>query len=422
MLEYKPDSIGVSSRSNEWPLVRKLSRNPELGKAIKVVGGAHATVAPPEVLENADIAVRGEGEITFRELLDRLEKKASCRDVAGCWVKGGNEIHENPMRALIEELDSLPIPHWKIFDDVHYRNSYIKRECPDAKVVGTFEGSRGCPFACTYCTNSFIRELYSGAGRWRREKSVDRIIEEVKAFRELYGLDFVYWIDEVILTQRSWVKEFFPRFKGEIGVSFVFMERPENMTLEKVKFIRDAGALSVSIGVESGDEEFRKRTLNRKQSQKQIVDAFGNANRVGLRTHAFSMVGFPEENLDMVAKTFGILKKAKLTTVQTTIFHPLIGTKLYDKAIADGIFSSDTPVPRDYYTESCLGFSESWKEQLKRAQFLISASHRNPFLGKGLFKLCVKEPLFYDWYVKLRKMFWRVRNRFASIPWPDGRS
>lgn len=400
--DYKPDIIGISCRSNEWPIVKQLLAEPITSNILKIVGGVHATVAPEEVIAEVDILARGEAEETFAEILQRLFKPDKYNDIPGTWTRVDGNIYKNPMRPLISNLDSVPIPYWPIFDDIHYKQSYIKSIFPDAKVTGTFEMSRGCPFGCTYCANAYIKTLYKGEGRWRREKSVDRIIKEILAFRSHYGLDCIYFIDEVVLTNSARIREFSEQYKSKIGVPFVFMERPENMTEEKTSLIRVAGAASVSIGIESGDQDLRKKLLNRKQDQESIVNAFHTARKHGLHTYAFTMVGFPGEGAGSMAKTFGLVKQAQPDTVQTTIFQPLIGTELYNKVIKEGLYDQSQTMPKDYYTQSTLSFAASQKAMIKRAQYLLPTAYSLSWFGPRLFIACICFPFAFRMFKMLR--------------------
>ena len=368
----KPDLLAVSCRSNEWLILEKLFKSVDVSNLLKVFGGPHATVAPKETLEIADIVVIGEGENTFSELLIRIETGKDFSNIAGTWTKKDGKIIKNEMRDLISDLDDLPFPYWKIFDPIHYKKSYVMEHFKGARIVGTFETTRGCPYSCTYCTNDYVRSLYKGKGKWRREKSPERIIEEVKQFRDEYGLDGIYWIDEVVLTNLDRLKKFRDLYISEIGVPFVFMERPENMTDEKVKIIKQAGAKMVSIGIESGDENIRRNLLNRYHSQETIINAFQTAKKYGLITYAFTMIGFPEEDRESIKNTYNLLKQAQPDKVQTTIFFPLGKTKLYEQTVSEGLFDPRTPMSRHYYDKSSLNFSESKKKELLLWQFIIA--------------------------------------------------
>jgi radical SAM superfamily enzyme YgiQ (UPF0313 family) len=405
--EFDPDLLAVSCLSSEWAFLQYLFDSVDMSGKLKIFGGPHATVSPEQVLEIADVAVLGEGEETFAELLEKIESSEDFAGTAGTWVKKDGRIVKNAVRRLIPDLDQLPMPYWRIFQDVHFSDSFVKPHFRGARVIGVFERSRGCPYACTYCTNHYVRGLYKGAGTWRREKSPERVIEEMRLFRDDFALDAVYLIDEVVLTRKGALEKFRDLYRSEIGKPFTFMERPENMTDEKVRLIKEAGAERVSIGIESGDEGLRRNLLNRKMSQDAIVAAFETARRHGLITHAFTMIGFPGEDRNSILETYKLLKKARPDALQTSIFHPLIGTKLYSQTVEEGLFDPDTPMPTSYYQGSSLNFSEEWKKELLRWRYILTnyQSRLN-----GLWVLKLPEPAFQV-LVAARKVYNELRNK-----------
>lgn len=412
---FDPDLLAVSCRSNEWLFVNQLFQFVKVDNRLKVFGGPHATVAPEEVLNIADIVVIGEGEDTFSELLERIGDGKDITNISGCWIKQGSRIIKNELRNLISDLDRLPFPYWKIFDDIHYHDSYIKALFKESEVVGTFECSRGCPYACTYCTNDYVRTLYRGKGKWRREKSPERIIQEVQLFRDEYGLDCVYWVDEVFLTNLDRLKRFRDLYASEIGLPFVFMERPENMTDENICIIKEAGANMVSIGIESGDEDLRRKLLNRNHSQETIISSFRIAKKHGLVTHAFTMIGFPGEGRNSIKETYRLLRKVQPDTVQTTIFYPLRGTELFEKVVNEELFDAKTPMPNNYYEGSCLYLPESKKKELLRCQYLLT-NYNSRLIDSHLFVLAQRSELVFRMLVLSRAAYRKFREEgFPSV-------
>lgn len=399
---FDPDLLAVSCRSNEWSFVSQLFQSVDVDDILKVFGGPHATVAPEDVINIADIVVRGEGEDTFSELLKGIANGEDITHIAGSWVKQDTTVIKNQVRNLIQDVDGLPFPDWRIFDDVHYYGSYVKQHFKGAKVVGTFEVSRGCPYACTYCTNDYVRTLYKGKGKWRREKSPERIVEEVSLFRDEYGLDCVYWVDEVVLTTIDRLEAFRELYSSEIGAPFYFMERPENVTDKKTQIIREAGAEMIAIGIESGDDDTRRNTLNRRHSRQAVISAFRTAKKHGLTTHAFTMIGLPGEDRNSLRKTFSVLRDAQPDTVQTTIFYPLRGTKLYEEVVDEGLFDPTTPMPDNYYTRSYLSIPESKNKELLRWQYILTNYDSR---AMRLFVLAVPSESVFGFFVLLRKVY-----------------
>jgi len=371
MKAFEPDILAVSCRSNELNFINRLFRAVDLKKSIKIFGGPHATVAPDDFDELADIVVLGEGEETFAEILENIGGRRDITAIKGCWINRGRTTVKNGLRELIPDLDLLPIPYWRIFDGIHYYNCYVRSLFKGARVVGTFEASRGCPYACSYCSNDYFRRLYQNNKKWRREKSPERIVREIQAFRRDYGLDCVCWIDEIFLTNTERLRRFSELYRSEIGKPFLFMERPENMTDEKVRVIKKAGAQWVSIGIESGNEHIRRDLLNRHYPNRTILDAFQTARRYQLKSHAFTMIGFPGEDRNAIFETYVMLREARPTTAQTTIFFPLKGTALYEKVAAEGLINPATCVLSNFYNGSSLSFTPEKKRQLLRDQLLL---------------------------------------------------
>ena len=383
--EFKPDIVAYSIRSNELHLVRAMLEAVPKEKYVTIAGGHHVTVATEEVMRDFDIAIRGEAEGALLDTVTRLEAGDSPREVENVWVRENGTVYKNELRPIGDNLDDLPYPDWSLFDAQHYTNHYLSTAifAGNAKVVGTFEASRGCIFTCTYCSSPALMSMYGGP-TWRREKSATRMADEINAFEKEYGLDFIYFVDEIFLTKIPRLKEIRDVFQERVNPKpFTFMERPELMTEEKVKLISEAGAVAVAIGVESGDEDFRKQVLDRKMPQGKIVEAFGMAKKYGLHTHAFNMVGLPGETREVVEANFELLRVLKPDTFQASIVYPLRGTALYTLCKEKGYLDSDE-MPANDYEHSVLTMPGGLtKDEILRNRELISmfAGRQSRFAG-----------------------------------------
>lgn len=369
---FEPDAVGFSVLSNEWALSRDLLRMDCLKNLPKIVGGHHPTVDAEGCLAHCDYVVRGEGEGALVELLDALGNGGDASSIPNVWSRNmlGMEVR-NEMRDLITDLDDAPIPDWNIFSIEHYTKNFLVNVRPGTRIVGQFEGSRGCPYQCTYCSSPHVMGMYEGKGTWRREKSPERMMLEVKDFEEKNGLDMIYWVDEIFLTQLPRLEKFADLFSDRVKKPFLFMERPEMVKEEKLAAIARAGAYSMSIGVESGDEQFRMKVLNRKMSEKTIVDAFQMARKHGIRTHAFNMVGLPYDNRDRMITTRELMKRVKPDTAQFSIFYPLVGTKLREMCEKEGFLESGNEMPENYYANSVLDMPTISKEDIIKYQTIL---------------------------------------------------
>jgi radical SAM superfamily enzyme YgiQ (UPF0313 family) len=367
--QFKPDIILVSCRTNEWGYVKRII---EISYPTPiVVGGIHPTVAIDEVLTFSKIALVGEAEGVIEELLDKISKGKDISKIPNVCVKQGGKIIKNDVLPLIQDLDSLPIPAWEFFHPIHFRGSYIRNLFSEIRCVGTFETTRGCPYACTYCANYFLHSLYKDKGKFHRRKSPERVVREVKAFKELYpDCNFIYFVDDTFMVDKDWLEKFANLYDN---TPFVFMTRAEMVTKEKMQLIADMGGKAVSIGIESGNEKFRKEVYERRMSNEQIIQAFKTAKDFGLHTYSFNMVGAPYETPNDIQSTIDLNKKINPNIAQFTTFFPLPGTKLFDICKKEGYLNGNYPEIFNYYSESILklpnfkkGEIEEWHKKAEK--------------------------------------------------------
>jgi radical SAM superfamily enzyme YgiQ (UPF0313 family) len=150
------DVFGLSFRSMILPLAKRVTGEIQRQKESLVLwGGTHPTLAPEDCMEFADIVCVGEGEGAVLDLMRAMDEGKDYSGIQNLWVKKGMEVSRNPIRPLIQDLDSLP---WPTIDDqgkkavmgeevIHGDPKYNKR----GLVTYFLAGSRGCPYACDYC-------------------------------------------------------------------------------------------------------------------------------------------------------------------------------------------------------------------------------------------------------------------------------
>ncbi|MBI5871147.1 MAG: B12-binding domain-containing radical SAM protein [Actinobacteria bacterium] len=339
--EYKPDLIGVSCRSTEWETAQAMLRMADPGVPV-IAGGPHPTIAPEEVIadERVDMLVRGEGEESIIDLIDRIESGADLTDMPNLWIKKDGEIFRNDVRPLIQDMDELAMPRWDIWDERHFREHYQQVFSPDAKIFGDLETSRGCPYSCPYCLTPVMQKLYKGKGKYHREKSAKRIIAEVEKFIQDKNIDYVRFVDETFILNKKRLREFCEMYK-EIHLPFSFSTRPETVSDEMMRLLADAGARAVSFGLESGNEQYRREMLNRRTKQQEVIDAVALAKKYDVKTFAFVMIGLPHETRELIQDTMELIHLLNPDIFQITIFYPFEGTPFYDYCLKEGLMTRD---------------------------------------------------------------------------------
>jgi anaerobic magnesium-protoporphyrin IX monomethyl ester cyclase len=254
-----------------------------------VVGGAHATALPIELLEHypaIDTVVLGEGEATFLELVERLESGQPTRGIEGTAYRADGRAQLGPPRARIAQLDSLASPH-------DYFDTHL------------FMTSRGCPGRCTFCAKNVVW------GSKYRTHSVGYVLDTLAGALARLPLKMLLVKDDTFTTDRTRALEI---CNGIIdrGLSFIWScdTRADVLDAELVRALRLAGCQRLSLGVESGSpailHNIRKNVL-----PDAILEATELAKAVGLQVRYFMMLGNRGETAETFQQSLAFVQRAQ---------------------------------------------------------------------------------------------------------------
>jgi len=219
----------------------------------------------------------------------------------------------------------------------------------------SLEVSRGCPYHCTYCAAPVLdgNAKSENTGSYYRLKSIKRIDDEMQHFMSIYKPSFIYIVSESFLAvPQKRIDELYECYSN-YRIPFWFNTRPEDITEKKIRLMKDMGAQRISLGLESGNYEFRKNVLRRNTTNEQII----RASEI-LRDHdiSFSMniiFGYPDETREMILEGIDIFRKVSPDGVSTAIFNPYHGTPLRQVCIDKGYISDDL-ICEDFYQQEYL--------------------------------------------------------------------
>lgn len=361
---YAPDLIGLSAVETTFPIARGLLKVIADIKIPKIVGGVHATLAREEVIQNPDLDMIciGEGEGAIVDLADRIGQGKDYSDVLNLWVKKGRRIIRNAPRALVD-LDSLPVQDWTIYE----KERFFKPMGGKVWVMGNIEAARSCMNKCGYCANEALHEIYKGIGRYYREKSPEKVIAELRQLKKEFGLQYVYFIAENFLaTSRERFEKFAELYKAQdVKTPFYIDTRPETLSPEKVKVLGAIGCEGIAMGIESGDDDFRKKVLGRNMRNSQIVQAAKNVREnSNIRLSVNNIIGFPTETREQIFRTIEVNRKVPAHSFMVNLFNPYHGTRLRELAIKMGYIKPDEEAG-DYRTDYALDMPQLSAEELK---------------------------------------------------------
>ncbi len=322
-----------------------------------ILGGSHGTFWDENALNeypSLHLIVRGEGERTFVELLDKLADKSSLDNVLGITFRRGEKIIRTPNRPYIEDLDSLPFPAHDLMPLEGYKH--------EGKILFPLVTSRGCVYWCDFC--STVR-MFGRGYRWRSAKNV---VDEIELVHDKYGVDQVTFYDDAFSVDRERVLKICGEIRSRrLDVTWDCGTRVDMVDRELMTAMRDAGCFCVWLGVESGSEKILG-AMNKSIKLEQTRKAFKTANKVGLMTIANTVIGFPGETEETARETVRFIKELNPDSVGFYVATPYPGTPMYEQVKEKGWLKI---TDFDKYDTAIPTFETPWlsMEQLSRIRY-----------------------------------------------------
>jgi len=422
-VRLRPDVVGytVYTGSHPWYLALNRRIRAQVPGILSIFGGPHPTFFPEMIeQEGVDGLCIGEGEYAALELMNALERngdglRLSRPDIPNWWFKLNGEVVRNPLRPLLtsEELDALPFSDRGLLYHAHRQSRRTK--------IKPFITGRGCPYDCAFCFNKAYSELYGGQGRRFRRRSVDNVLRELKEVTSGHDVRFILFMDDTFILQDKWLREFMPRYKAEIGLPFWCQLRANLVTEEKVALFGDAGCVSVSFGLEAGNDRLRNAVLNRNMSREEILGAAETLRRHGIAFMTNNMLGLPTGTLETDLETLELNAQCRPAYANVFLFQPYPKTALGEWASEQGwMIGSFDDLSGSVSDDTIIKFgSEAEKRQIENLQKLFALGVEFPWLLPAIRRL-IRLPLnrlFWLAY-KLWKG-WAIKNRmfpFAMTP------
>jgi anaerobic magnesium-protoporphyrin IX monomethyl ester cyclase len=341
-LRFNPDMVGITIHASAaHKTATKIAQNIKEQKkdTLLVAGGHHATFLPNELLrEGFDVVALGEGDDTIVDIGRTVLGQMQLKDVPGIVFKKDWQFVRTQPRALIENLDKLPFPAL----DLVQKEKYTVRVFGDQDTVACLETSRGCPYACDFCSVT-----PTWGSKWRN-KSNARILMELDRARRL-GYDWIFFTDDIFVVYPN-VKHRMELFQKMIQHDFHFkwiVQMRADVTAlnpELIRLASEAGMSLAFLGIESGSPEILRK-MHKGLFTPQSVKAVRTLSENGVMVLCGMMLGAPYENLRDMIRSIDFsrnLADAGADAIQFTIYTPLPGTRIFDDALrANKLFTLD---------------------------------------------------------------------------------
>jgi len=285
---FKPDVVGVSAITfGSFPDAMKITARARKAGIPVVWGGQLPSLVPDIVLKDsgADFVVIGDGEFALLELLEALAAGSGVEDIPGlAWLSGGEVVFSRAREQA--DLADFPVIDFSYVDP----RKYFVRNVSCKKTLHIYS-SKGCPGQCTYCYSPCFCK-----GTWRA-RPLGHVIAEMRALSENFGIDGVYFADDLISPNRGYMERFCAALRGSgLGLLWGCNLRADTCTRDELQLMYDAGCRWILFGIESGSPQ-RQKMIKKNLNLAKTADTFRWCAEIGIQTTATFIVGYPGETV-----------------------------------------------------------------------------------------------------------------------------
>ncbi len=417
MTTYQPDIVASSGLAtcNAYLAVRTLETAKRVNpKVLTVAGGQHFTGTAHESLlafPEIDVIVRGEGEQTLTELVEKTRTNSPFQEIKGISFQHKGNITHNPPRPFIESLDDLPFPGYHFVKDLmpkYHFSAMAGLKTPYALI----EGSRGCPHRCTYCS-----QWSHWQGTWR-QKTPKRIADEMEFCYNTYGSRFIWLTDDNFgLGNRA------RKLAGEINdkglpenLMWFTQARCDDVVKHKAVLpeLRRAGLKWVLLGVESSHPstlETFKKNLTPEDAKKAVKLLQEN----DIFAQAMFIIGERKDTAESLEELRQFANDLDPDFTIFAILTPFPGTDLFESARQNGWIEDDNWANYDM-VHAIMPTETLTRKEVQEELFNCYRSFYGSWKRRlqGIFSRNKLKRRVY-WYMLQRGIVGELRNLFQSM-------
>ncbi len=274
----------------------------------------------------ADYIIQGEGEFTLKELLTVLNSKQSVELINGIVYHEKNTIKTNPKRAVLRDLDELPLPAWDLINIDDYKKIWKEK---NNQLTLNIVTTRGCPYKCNWCAKPIYGNRYNS-------HSPEYITKHIAFLKEKFDVTKFWMCDDIFGLKPKWVQAFNKELKKEqLNISYFIQSRADLLLKDDaIDALAESGLKEVWIGAESGSQKILD-AMDKGITVSQIYKATNLLKKKNIRVAFFIQFGYLGETRDDIAKTVAMIKELLPDNLGISISYPLPGTKFYEKVKDD---------------------------------------------------------------------------------------
>jgi radical SAM superfamily enzyme YgiQ (UPF0313 family) len=289
--ELGSDYVCITATTPQFPDACAINEElPE--KCISVIGGVHVTHIPDDGYP-FNVIVRGEGERALKKIVDSGARRG---------------LYQYPE---VSNIDTIPFPDRSVVDIHSYK--YEIEGIPTT----TMMSSRGCPYACAFCSSIWQKVRFHSAEYILKE------LDEVQG----YGFNAVHFFDDVFTLKRKRLKAICEGLK-ERKMSWRCFISGNTVTEDMLLLMAKSGCKEVAIGIESGSDCILQ-AIHKCSTSEKNKKAIQMAHDVGIRVKGLFIVGLPGESEDTIAETEAFINECPCDDYDFSILSVLPNSNIY---------------------------------------------------------------------------------------------
>lgn len=324
--------VGISGDTPRHTEALKIARRVREQGVPVAMGGPHVTCTPEESLRSSplDYVIRGEGEASFRMLVDDLSRGGNGAGIPGVSCRDNGEVVHNAA-AQFMDINEIPLPSRDLLPMTSYRTTVNR--CLGTTMVS----SRGCPFNCSFCSAS---EQFGV--RWR-PREPEAIVEEMEFLHRRYGYGAILFMDDNFTLDPDRAIRICELIgKRDLDIYWWCPSRVNtvNEREDMVEALAEAGNKQIFLGVETPHEELLNG-YGKKATSEDAENAVRRLQKHGISVFGGFLLGDPRETKEMMKQTISYAKRLGTKLAQFSLLTPYPGTRLYEEV-------KERILPRDW--------------------------------------------------------------------------
>ncbi len=331
--KHKIDIIGTGALTSFYQelkdLCHRIKNNSLLQKIPLIIGGIHPSFLPEITLREsgADFVVCGEGERTFVELLEIIEKNTkNYSKIKGIgYLDEHNNFLKTESQQYIQNLDSIPFPSWDLIDPRLYPPipfGTIAKNVPIAPILTT----RGCPYRCAFCASKNFW------GSKLRKRSSKNVVSEIEWLYNSFGIkEFHIWDDNFTLDRNHAISICKEIIQKNININLALPNgvRIDKLDKELLYYLKKAGFYTITVAVESGNQKILDRA-NKALNLSNVPPLTNLLKRMGFLIQAYFILGLPGETIKTIHDTLKLSMNIEIDRISYFIASPIPGSELFE--------------------------------------------------------------------------------------------